>query len=99
MRQESPDLIRHYWRAKSLRPGSYFAASVDGAPISNVQQYIEQQNHPTQPLDPSHHHPKDSALRQKSVAVAQQFTPVGRRPAAHVVRSPCRHPSDSGRDR
>ncbi|MFE3519328.1 transposase, partial [Streptomyces sp. NPDC059166] len=43
---EFPDLVRHYWRAQRLWSGSYFAGSVDGAPLSIVKQYIEQQNRP-----------------------------------------------------
>jgi len=46
MRQEFPDLRRHYWRANRLWSASYFAASVGGAPISVLRQYIEQQNRP-----------------------------------------------------
>jgi putative transposase len=46
MRQEFPDLVRHYYRANKLWSGSYFAGSVDGAPLSVVRQYIEQQNRP-----------------------------------------------------
>ena len=46
MRQEFPELARHYYRANKLWPGSYFAASVDGAPISVLRQYIEQHNRP-----------------------------------------------------
>lgn len=46
MRQEFPDLARHYWRAQRLWSGSYFAGSVGGAPISVLRQYIEQQNRP-----------------------------------------------------
>ena len=47
MRQEYPELVRHYWRAQKLWSGSYFAGSVGGAPISVLRQYIEQQNRPT----------------------------------------------------
>lgn len=47
LRQEFPELVRHYWRAKRLWSGSYFAGSVGGEPLSIVQQYIEQQNQPT----------------------------------------------------
>lgn len=47
LRQEFPDLVRHYWRAQRLWSGSYFAGSVGGAPLSTVRQYIEQQNLPT----------------------------------------------------
>jgi putative transposase len=43
MRQEFPDLMHHYYRAKRLWSGSYFAGSVGGAPLSVVRQYIEQQ--------------------------------------------------------
>ncbi|MFJ9368035.1 IS200/IS605 family transposase [Nocardia sp. NPDC101769] len=46
LRQEFPDLVHHYWRAKRLWSGSYFAGSVDGAPISVLHQYIEQQQRP-----------------------------------------------------
>ncbi|MFG2999542.1 IS200/IS605 family transposase [Streptomyces sp. NPDC048340] len=46
LRQEFPDLARHYWRAQRLWSGSYFAGSVGGAPLSMVHQYIEQQNRP-----------------------------------------------------
>lgn len=45
-RQEFPELARHYWRAQRLWPGSYFAGSVGGTPISVLRQYIEQQNRP-----------------------------------------------------
>jgi len=44
LRQEFPDLRRHYWRAKRLWSGSYFAGSVGAAPISVLRQYIEQQS-------------------------------------------------------
>jgi putative transposase len=46
MRQEFPDLRRHYYRANRLWSASYFAGSVGGAPISVLRQYIEQQNRP-----------------------------------------------------
>ncbi|WP_156726578.1 IS200/IS605 family transposase [Streptomyces apocyni] len=46
LRQEYPELVRHYWRARRLWSGSYFAGSVGGAPLSIVRQYIEQQNRP-----------------------------------------------------
>jgi putative transposase len=46
LRQEYPELVRHYWRARRLWSGSYFAGSVGGAPLSIVKQYIEQQNRP-----------------------------------------------------
>ncbi|MEU6709734.1 IS200/IS605 family transposase [Streptomyces wuyuanensis] len=46
LRQEFPDLVRHYRRAQRLWSGSYFAGSVGGAPLSIVKQYIEQQNRP-----------------------------------------------------
>ncbi|MFC9623645.1 IS200/IS605 family transposase [Streptomyces sp. NPDC056930] len=46
LRQEYPELVRHYWRAQRLWSGSYFAGSVGGAPLSTVRQYIEQQNRP-----------------------------------------------------
>jgi putative transposase len=46
LRQEFPDLVRHYWRANKLWSGSYLAGTVGGAPLSVVRQYIEQQNRP-----------------------------------------------------
>jgi putative transposase len=46
MRQEFPDLRRHYWHANRLWSASYFAGSVGGAPISVLRQYIEQQDRP-----------------------------------------------------
>jgi putative transposase len=46
MRQEFPELARHYYRANRLWSGSYFAGSVGGAPIPVLRQYIEQQNQP-----------------------------------------------------
>jgi putative transposase len=46
LRQEFPDLARHYWRAQRLWSGSYFAGSVGGAPLTVLRQYIEQQNRP-----------------------------------------------------
>lgn len=46
LRQEFPDLVRHYWRANQLWSGSYFAGTAGGAPLSVVKQYIEQQNRP-----------------------------------------------------
>jgi REP-associated tyrosine transposase len=48
LRQEFPALRQHYWRAQPLCSGSYFAGSVDAAPLSILRQYIEQQEHPAQ---------------------------------------------------
>ncbi|WP_395297985.1 IS200/IS605 family transposase [Kitasatospora hibisci] len=39
LRQEYPELVKHYWRAQRLWSGSYFAGSVGGAPLSIVRQY------------------------------------------------------------
>lgn len=49
LRQELPDLVRHYQRAQRLSSGSYFARSAGGAPLSIVKQYIGQQNRPLRP--------------------------------------------------
>ncbi|MGX1547545.1 IS200/IS605 family transposase [Streptomyces adustus] len=49
LRQEFPDLVRHYWWVQRLWSGSYFAGSVGGAPLSIVKQYVEQQNRPFRP--------------------------------------------------
>lgn len=46
LRQEFPDLVRHYYRANKLWSGSYFAGSASGAPLSVIKQYIDQQNRP-----------------------------------------------------
>jgi putative transposase len=46
LRQEFPELVRHYWREQRLWSGSYFAGSLGGAPISILRQNIEQQNRP-----------------------------------------------------
>lgn len=46
LRQELPDLARHYWRANMLWSGSYFAGTVGGASLSVIKQYIEQMNRP-----------------------------------------------------
>ncbi len=46
MRQEFPELARHYYRANRLWSASYFAGSVGGAPLTVLRQYIEQQNRP-----------------------------------------------------
>lgn len=46
LRQEFPELARHYYRANKLWSGSYFAGSAGGAPVSVLRQYIERQNRP-----------------------------------------------------
>jgi putative transposase len=46
LRQEFPDLRRHYYRANKLWSGSYFAGSLGGAPLSVVRHYIQQHNRP-----------------------------------------------------
>lgn len=46
IRQEFPDLVRHYYRANELWSGSYFAGTADGTPPTILRQYIEQQNRP-----------------------------------------------------
>jgi putative transposase len=46
MRQEFPDLADRYWHRSKLWSGSYFAGSVEGAPLTVLRQYIEQQNRP-----------------------------------------------------
>ncbi len=46
LRQEFPDLRRHYWRANRLWSGSSFAGPGAGAPISVLHEYIQQQDRP-----------------------------------------------------
>lgn len=48
LRQEFPDLARHYHHTNRLWSASYFAGSIGGAPLSILQQYIKQQNRPAQ---------------------------------------------------
>ena len=45
LRQERPDIAKHYWREQLWSP-SYFAASCGGAPLSIIGQYIQQQARP-----------------------------------------------------
>src|ERR1017187_7028308 len=44
LRQEFPELRRHYWKADRLWSGSCFAGSAGGAPITVLRQYIGQQD-------------------------------------------------------
>lgn len=46
LRQEFPDLRRHYRRANRLWSPSYFAGSVGGAPLDVLRRYIENQERP-----------------------------------------------------
>ena len=48
LRQEFPDLERHYYRANKLWSGSYLADTAAGPPLNAVKQYIKQQNRPGQ---------------------------------------------------
>ena len=45
LRRDSPELSSRYWQGVLWSP-SYFAASCDGAPISIIKQYIQQQKTP-----------------------------------------------------
>jgi putative transposase len=47
LRQEFPDLARHYRRARRLWSGSYLAGSVRGARLNLLRAYIAQQRRPT----------------------------------------------------
>ena len=80
MRQEFPDLVRHYYRANRLWSGSYSAGSVGGTPLTVLRQYIEEQNRPGQSTARAlAAHPawaytpalKGGALAHISVALAQ----------------------------
>lgn len=46
LRQEFPELKKHYWRAQRLWNGSYFAGSVGGASLDVLRRYIESQDRP-----------------------------------------------------
>lgn len=65
LRQEYPDLVRHYYRANKLWSGSHFAGPVGSAPLNVINQYIEQQNRPGQGTArawrPSQHGPSPPA--------------------------------------
>ena len=45
LRRQRPDLRNRYWKGTLWSP-SYFASSCEGAPISIIRQYIEQQQTP-----------------------------------------------------
>lgn len=45
LRQQRPDIAARYWKG-GLWSASYFAASVGGAPLSVLKQYIEKQRAP-----------------------------------------------------
>ena len=45
LRKQRPDIEKRYWKNMLWSP-SYFAASCGGAPISIIQQYVEQQQTP-----------------------------------------------------
>lgn len=45
LRSQHPDIVARYWKS-TLWSRSYFAASCGGAPLSVIQQYIEQQRTP-----------------------------------------------------
>lgn len=46
LRKEYPELAAHYWRAKRLWSGSYYAGTSGGAPLNTLKRYIEKQNRP-----------------------------------------------------
>jgi putative transposase len=52
LRQEFPELTRHYWQAKRLWSGFYFAGAVGGAPLNVLRVYIEQQRRPHDAIHP-----------------------------------------------
>jgi len=49
LRQEFPDLRRHYWRGKRSGRGRTSPGRSAAPPISVLRQYIEQQNRPARP--------------------------------------------------
>ena len=52
LRQAFPELARHYWPARRLWSGSYFAGSFGGAPLDVLRAYIEQQRRPRDEISP-----------------------------------------------
>jgi len=61
LRQEFPDLARHYWRARRLWSESYVAGSVGGAPLNLLRAYIEQQRRPHDAIHPRAESPSPPA--------------------------------------
>ena len=51
LRKERPDIQQRYWKGALWSP-SYFASSSEGAPLSLMRQYIEQQRTPHYPSPP-----------------------------------------------
>ena len=45
IRKQHPEIATYYWKGGLWSP-SYFASSCGGAPLSIIQQYIEQQTRP-----------------------------------------------------
>jgi putative transposase len=63
-RQELPGLRRHYWRAKRLWSGSYFAGSVGGPPSPSCASTLSSRNVPPDRLTSGrlHHQPEGRQL-------------------------------------
>jgi putative transposase len=53
LRQEFPDLARHYWRARRLWSGSYFAGSVGGARLNVLRAYSSSSPTPRRDSSPA----------------------------------------------
>jgi putative transposase len=72
LRQKFPDLARHYWPARRLWSGSYFAGSVGGALLHVLRAYIEQQH---RPHDPIHLRPEGQNPLAKASAAWASVSP------------------------
>ena len=46
LRQDCPEVAKHYWKKKVLWSPSCFASSCGGAPLELIKQYIAQQERP-----------------------------------------------------
>lgn len=46
LRRDHPELAQHYWRAKRLWSGSYYAGTAGGAPPATLKTYIQNQARP-----------------------------------------------------
>lgn len=46
LRQEFPELERHYWKAQRLWSRGYYAGTNGGTPLATLRKYIENQNRP-----------------------------------------------------
>ena len=68
MRRDHPDLGRRFWRGH-LRSPSYLAGSLEGAPLSVLRQYIDNQQRPVEgaPRTPIPPRPEGQGISAKEL--------------------------------